>query len=51
MKEKKSNALSSARFQAYVEDVLLTEFYAEDAVRARAKSAATFRSILLSWRN
>ena len=40
MEQKTSNALSSSRFQACVEDTLLTEFYSEDAVRTRAKSAA-----------
>ena len=40
MEQKTCHALSSARFRAYVEDTLLAEFYSEDAVRARAKSAA-----------
>ena len=40
MDQKTSHALSSARFRAYVEDSLLAEFYSEDSVRARAKSAA-----------
>ena len=44
IKEKTNSTLSSARFQAYVEDVLLKEFYSEDAVRARAKNAAIAES-------
>lgn len=46
MEQKTSHALSSARFRAYVEDTLLKEFYSEDAVRARAKSAALAESKL-----
>ena len=44
IEQKTSHSLSSARFQAYVEDTLLAEFYSEDAVRARAKSAAISES-------
>ena len=44
IEQKISHSLSSARFQRYVEDTLLAEFYSEDAVRARAKSAAVTES-------